>query len=500
MKKIFILLLLILSSFSFTLFGNLSENVIAASDTYYSGTENLSGNDLLKKLAEITYTKHSYYNTYGETRYWGMYSDPDPSNSSNTLDFYSRISVKGAWDGGNSWNREHVWPQSLSGGLYSSTNNDTKGAGGDIHHIRPTIPSINSSRGNKPYTDFDLISATGSPKYYDNVLVSYTNSNYWEPLDNVKGDTARILMYLYMHYSKENGLNSHGYAGNLYITSVVYGGGTTQKAWDLLVYWNELDPVDEYEMNRNNYCASKTGARNPFIDHPEFADMIWGDAPAATNKYKVNYVVPTGTSFNYQDSTEYTSGSKIIQPNVTPALEGRTFEGWYKDSSYSTRWDFSKDVISSNVTLYAKFSDKSYVNFNEVYKDLEIKVQLLFDVQDANATPYVLDSNNLYINYVLEFSKEEFDLYEQAGITLLMYVNSDCVTYTVSKNGDDYRFSYRIKVTDKNAIFTPMISYNGELKYIKGQSAKSIASYYISNLSNNETVKKYLTCLSEIAK
>ena len=44
----------------------------------------------------------------------------------------------------------------------------------------------------------------------------------------------------------------------------------------MLLEWHELDPVDEFEIQRNERCYSVQKNRNPFIDHPEFADMIWG--------------------------------------------------------------------------------------------------------------------------------------------------------------------------------------------------------------------------------
>ena len=47
-------------------------------------------------------------------------ADEDPNNSSNMVYFYTRQSVKKQSSG--EWNREHVWPQSLSGGLYGKRN------------------------------------------------------------------------------------------------------------------------------------------------------------------------------------------------------------------------------------------------------------------------------------------------------------------------------------------------------------------------------------------
>ena len=272
MKKILMSFLLIVLSISALVFIDL--NTTEAASSYYASTEGLTGTALLNELATITRTNHTRYTSYDDIKSMNPKSDPDPNNSSKLLDFYSRISVNAAWDGGSTWNREHVWPQSLSGGLYG-----TSGAGSDIHHIRPTISSINSKRGNMKFTDFDVIGQTANEYKYNSKLAAYTNNTYWEPLDNVKGDTARIVMYMYMHYSKEVSANaSFGKAGSLSLTNIVYGkGGSKDAALQILLYWNKLDPVDTYESNRNEYCASVTGTRNPFIDYPEFADAIWSN-------------------------------------------------------------------------------------------------------------------------------------------------------------------------------------------------------------------------------
>ena len=71
------------------------------------------------------------------------YFDEDPTNPDNMILFYTQKSIKKEVSGDGTWNREHVWPQSLSNGLYGKT-----GGGCDVLHIRPTYISTNSARGN----------------------------------------------------------------------------------------------------------------------------------------------------------------------------------------------------------------------------------------------------------------------------------------------------------------------------------------------------------------
>lgn len=646
MKKILIFLLTVLSSFTIYLSIKTPDFVVVeavAPTSYYNGTEGLSGNDLLNELAEITKNNHSYYTTYGDIRYSAKgnpSSDRDPNNSSNLLDFYSKISVKSAWDGGNTWNREHVWPQSLSGELYG-----TSGAGADVHHIRPTISSINSSRGNKLFTDFDIISTSGTAKYYDGTLVAYTSNSYWEPLDDVKGDTARIIMYMYMHYSKEVTANkSHDKAGNLKITNVIYAGGGADACWDMLCDWNELDPVDSFEANRNEFCADVTGTRNPFIDNPDFANRIWGDGEGSETPviYTVSYNVGPDVTFDYKDQTKYNAGSKITKPSIEPKLEGYKFEGWYKDSSYKTKWDFTTDTISSNITLYAKFvkNEEPSNSFNDVFSNLSIKSQLTFDIDtimydieplpeektvtinnitagegtlsgdefdladylefdtnlfdisykknaasyayiksgsqirlypgngngcsieinaksgvdiidleviiasDSSATPeisiatdganatikntsnatsgnqvriqgftityatagsptggayYEVIENSVYLNYVLQLSKEDYALYLESSNEIMMYINDEEVHYGVLELEDEYRLIYQVNITDYEEVYTPKFVYSDIEIYLDGYSAKTLAAHYLNSIPDNQLVKDYADCLNEIA-
>ena len=213
---------------------------------YYKDIDETVGSTkLLEDLQTLMFNTHKHYTTYGQIRNLFFYSDADPKVSGNILSFYSRISIDGRWDG-TTYNREHVWPQAKSGGLFQDVNNNTLGAGSDLHHIRPTIISENTERGNKIF---------GS---------EYT------PTDDVKGDCARICLYLYAHYSNRingSGSNRSSYVGNLILGNVF----TTNS---VLKQWNELDPVDELERARNEYCYSLQGNRNPFIDHPEWVNKV----------------------------------------------------------------------------------------------------------------------------------------------------------------------------------------------------------------------------------
>ena len=499
MKKTIVLILTLLCFFTMLSF---SYQVVATAD-YYATTVGLDGDELLNELALISQKNHKKYTTYADMRQMNAISDQDPSDSSKLLDFYSGISVKAAWDNGTTWNREHVWPQSLSGGLYGES-----GAGADIHHIRPTISSINSSRSNRLFTEFEVVEVSYNEKYYNGTLVAYMNEDYWEPLDNVKGDIARILMYLYMHYSKEVDSNkSYSYAGNLNIQNVVYTKNGSDGAWDLLLSWNELDPVDTFEYNRHEYCVEQTSVRNPFIDNEDFANLIWGDTDiAGGERYQVSYNVDTDVVFNYEDKTKYSSGKLIKVPTVSPYLEGFVFDGWYTDINYSKKWDFATDAITNNIDLYAKFVPETFTN---IFSGLCIKSQLVFDVLKEETTggstvetvninkiikgEGTLAKGDYNLKEYYEFDSSLFDIYYKHNNSSSnnAYINSSngqIRLYPGGGNGSSIEFSAKdgVKITEVTCTVKegvkPTITVSAD-----GKSAKIHNTVSATSGSNNQS-------------
>lgn len=179
-------------------------------------------------------------------------ADEDPSNSDNMIYFYTQDSVKK--NAASSWNREHAWPQSLSGGLYGKT-----GAGCDILHIRPTYNQTNSTRGNHKYGEVSHTSSTS--KYYNGKLYGYLSGDIFEPTDEVKGDCARITLYMWVCYFADR---------NTPITN-------NATSIQTMVKWANQDQPSAIEKHRNQVAYnSKQKNRNPFVDHPEWVNKIFG--------------------------------------------------------------------------------------------------------------------------------------------------------------------------------------------------------------------------------
>ena len=194
---------------------------------YYSSAAGLTGDNLYYELNSII-SQGTGSMSYDYAKTILEESDRDPGNANNVILVYTRESVKGQWDYPN-WNREHVWPQSKLNGAPK----------GDAHNLKPSDVQENSSRGNLPFGYM-------------------TGSGVYEPHDEVKGDIARIVFYMATMYTQLD-INS-GTIGDLQV----------------LLEWHMIDPVDDFERNRNEVIFSYQGNRNPFIDYPQFVEEIWG--------------------------------------------------------------------------------------------------------------------------------------------------------------------------------------------------------------------------------
>ena len=247
--------------------------------TYYSIITATSGTALLGQLNDLITKSRTKYSSYADCKTYGKTTDPG-SASDTVMEFYTQIDIpNSSWDVNGGWNREHVWPKADSNGLWKS---DTVGGGADLHHIRPAEKAINNSRANKLY---GKVGTSGKKEYPSgsNVLGGYSNSTTFEPIDNVKGDVARILMYVYTHYNTytnvggtTNGsLGQSSYFGTLNFTHIITASNEAE-AIKLLLEWNALDPVDEIETARNEVIYQIQGNRNPFIDNSDYANLIWG--------------------------------------------------------------------------------------------------------------------------------------------------------------------------------------------------------------------------------
>ncbi len=294
-----------------------------AAEGYYAPITATGGNALLGQVHDLITTTHRKYTSYNDCKNPTNVKKTDPGTSSSyVMEFYSQADISASWGGGalGTWNREHVWCQSLSNGMWGQS-----GAGADMHHIRPVESGLNSTRGNNLFGE--VSNREGNKVYYrdkskNNVaLGGYSGGGKFEPLDNVKGDVARIVMYVYTHYNTAsnvygttNGSGGGGYFGTLHFTNIV-SASNESAAIDLLLEWSRQDPVDAIETTRNEAVYKIQGNRNPFIDHPEYAEAIWGGGTVKPDPS----VELKSISLNKPSLTLYTGQSETLVVTPNPA-------------------------------------------------------------------------------------------------------------------------------------------------------------------------------------
>ena len=260
-----------------------------------SSTEAATGNALKSRLQSLmTLTNTVTYSSL--TTYW---PNTDKSGgSSNNLFIYSNVTSN------SSVSREHVWPKSR-GQFYES------GAGSDLQHLRPEDSTINSTRGNHTMGYVNGVVSGASTKAYGGNTVlwysgSYSSNNcdgLVEVLDCCKGDVARILLYVYTEYPENTNLftkTSGGGSGNN-----ASDGNKVIESRDTLLKWCALDPVDTWEMSRNDACQTIQGNRNVYIDYPELAWMIFNLTPPSTMQTPSGQASVGNVGTRDTDSTNY---------------------------------------------------------------------------------------------------------------------------------------------------------------------------------------------------
>ena len=272
---------------------------------YYNNTSGKTGYVLktaLKTIITNGHTNHSYGSLY--TGYQTTDKDLYYENDNSVLDMYSENPAGtdsyfythgnrkcGNYNSENDcYNREHLLPQSVFSSASPMKN--------DIHFVVPSDGYVNGQRSNLPFGEVGSsvlwTSMNGSKKGYN--ATSGFSGVVFEPIDEFKGDIARCLLYFATRY--ESQVSSWTYSNVLNGTSnQVY----TNWFLNVLLTWNKQDTVSQREIDRNNACYNYQGNRNPFIDHNNFVDSIWGMPTYASipeNRFATLKVFPNPTTTN----------------------------------------------------------------------------------------------------------------------------------------------------------------------------------------------------------
>ncbi|WP_242117383.1 Ig-like domain-containing protein [Aestuariivivens sediminicola] len=224
-------------------------NIPSEISSYYNGVSFITDSNLMfEEISDHTVVNHTTILSYGQRHEHLYNADEDLNNADNVILMYSGESRYWEEYTSNSnpyapqtFNTEHVYPQSLLNAADAVT---------DLHHLRVCDAAVNSARLNYPFAD-------GSGTYK-------LEGETWYPGDEWKGDVARMMMYLNIRYGEA--FNSVG-------------------SIELFIQWNIEDPVSPFEEQRNTVIYAAQGNRNPFIDNPYLATLIWGGNDAE-NKWE----------------------------------------------------------------------------------------------------------------------------------------------------------------------------------------------------------------------
>ncbi len=242
--------------------------------SYYSSIDWTATGATLKTALYNLISKN--FSSVGYDNLWSAYATTDVDEDGYIVDMYSSYQHEPPSKGQNSYsyegagiNREHVTPQSI----FKSTgaNSNLKS---DLFNVYPTDGYVNNRRDNYPHAEVKSATYTSSNGCMLGTSdVDGLSGSVFEVPDQWKGDIARSYFYTVTCY--QNYVSSFAsfstFSKNTYPS-------LSSWAVDLYLEWNDLDPVDDWERERNEKVYAKQGNRNPFIDYEYAAHLIWDGA------------------------------------------------------------------------------------------------------------------------------------------------------------------------------------------------------------------------------
>ncbi len=309
---------------------------------YYDNAQGLTGYNLKTALNQIIDDVNDgngfpFHEDQGYGALYDAYSNPNSGDTDNyyeddgtVLDMYSEKPTTqdsynynhfnaqcGNYNSENDcYNREHLVPQ--------STFNSASPMKNDYFHVIPTDGYVNGQRGSFPFGEVSNAAwtSTNGSKRGPNTFPGY-NGTVFEPIDEFKGDIARSVLYFAVRYEQEF---SSSWDNNEVLTDNDPNQFYVQWYIDLLISWHLSDPVSQKEIDRNNNGFMFQGNRNPFIDNPQFVQLIWDpnpdtEAPTAPLNLSATNTTDSSVQLSWTASTDNVAVTEysIEQDNVSLA-------------------------------------------------------------------------------------------------------------------------------------------------------------------------------------
>ena len=358
-----------------------------------SSTSGVTSSTLYNALYELMYGNLDSPTSYDATRELFQYTDVQNSgkDTKKISSFYSGDLIGPSWDSGKTWNREHVWPNSKSN---SGSGSDTKRET-DIMMLRPTATSENGSRGNKAYGE---------------------SSNFYHPnseSDNahdLRGDVSRIVLYVYVCWG---GSSQHDGARDY-----MWGSSGVMESLSVLLKWVEEDPVDTWELGRNDAVQAITGTRNVFVDYPELVFDLFDTAVPA------DYTTPSGGDHGGTTPNPDPDPDPDPEPDPDTPTGSGSATITFDDKAKRTSFDTSKQVWEENGITVTNNKGSSTSNVADYANPARFYKSSTITIAYPGMTSLVIDASNIGDSY-------------QWTTTL----NNADVSYTVTSNVYTITFS-----------------------------------------------------------
>lgn len=450
---------------------------------YYSSAEGKNKSALLSALCDIV----GSHTNVGYNGVWNVFKTSDVTAEGYVWDMYSTSKfVVGKKQCGNyskvgdCYNREHSFPKSWFG--------DAQPMYSDAYHLYPTDGKVNGQRSNYPFGECEngtYLPSNGSVRPLGRLgkctFPGYSGTVF-EPDDQYKGDFARTYFYMAAAYNNK--------IANWNSDMLSHDSYPCYKSWviDMLLKWHREDPVSQKEIDRNEAVNKHQHNRNPFIDHPELAEYIWGNrtserwvpggvvkpeiiSPANNTSYNLGYV-----AVGKQVSRTITIKAEGLSSNLSVTTSSAGFS--VSKSSISSTEACSEAGASFNVTFSANsagsFNGTINISSSEVSLTLKAYATVVSGIPAQNATEVTSSGFTAHWTNISEAGTDyRFSLYESDGSTMVMgypiNVSASAQTYQVKglQHSSDYYYtlsltdgtlaSNKIKVT--TAIPVPILSF-----------------------------------------
>lgn len=412
--------------------------------------------ETLGQIISANYVKHSYKDNNTVLKY----TDPDPKGSGKAICIYSgRALEPGAW------NKEHVWAKS------HGFPNESYEPYCDAHHLRPSTTKINSTRSNKDFGEVP----NATPDAYGNK----TNNVLFEPRDEVKGDIARMMFYMETRYGSNTKYNLK--LVNSQTTSASDLNGRFGNL-ETLIKWHYEDPVSKEEIYRNNVIFDNyQHNRNPYIDHPEYVDIVF------PNKYADTPVTPSDEYKIILDANGGTFASSVVTSYTVKNGESQTI-------TLPT-----KDLVTApnGVGNLKNFTDgtNTYEAGETVTISSKTTIKAIYDIPSSLTVKQALDicasagEAGTSISYTVRGTvKIVTDISTQYKNTTFVITDG---TNDLTIFRADLNSSYEPKVGDVVEATGPLVNYKGNTPEMTKNGSLRV-SYKLAEAQPKEELKHFV--------